>query len=127
MTRNKIIHYKLHKCIISVYINGSTSNGPNDSMNITCTVLGLTTFDLFEFEIELHRRRNFNIIRLVKSTPERLQQTTDKFCWSTSLTEDNITLTYNATVHLYVLSKYNVHINLFISLITSFRLLGEYV
>ena len=106
MARNKIILYKLHKCIISVYINGSTSNGLNDSMNITCTVFGLTLSDLFKFKIELHQRRNFNIIRPVKSTPERLQQTTDKYCWSTSWTEDNITQIYNATVHLFVLSKY---------------------
>lgn len=106
MARNKIILYKLHKCIISVYINGSTSNEPKGTLHITCIVLGFTTPDVLQFEIELHRRTNNNIVRLVKSTPTRLEHTDDKYCWSTSLTEDNIKQTHNATVHLYVLSKY---------------------
>lgn len=81
-------------------------------MHITCTVLGFTISDVLQFEIELHRRRNNNIVRLVKSTPSRLEQTDDKYCWSTYLTEDNIKQTHNATVHLYDMSKYN-HVNHF--------------
>nr|XP_022328951.1 uncharacterized protein LOC111127909 isoform X3 [Crassostrea virginica] len=86
----------------SVYINGSISHELNGTMQITCTVFGFTVHNVLQFEIELHQRRNYNITRLVKSTPSRLEQTDDKYCWKTSITEDNITQKYNVTVQLYV-------------------------
>ena len=86
-------------------MNGSISHELNGTMQITCTVFGFTDHNVIQFEIELHQRRNYNITRLVKSTPSRLQQTDDKYCWKTSITEDNITQKYNVTVQLYVNSK----------------------
>ena len=87
-------------------------------MQITCTVLGLTETDALEYEIELYRRRNYNITRLVKSTPSNLYQADNKYYWN-YLTKDNITGKHRATVHLYVNSKYMYII--FIPLISSLR------
>ena len=100
MTRNKIKHHKSLGCLISVYINGPTWNQLNDTMQITCTVLGLTETDALQFEIELHRRRNYNITRLVKSTPSKFDQADNKYYWN-HLKKDNITGKIRATVHLY--------------------------
>ncbi|XP_078333143.1 uncharacterized protein LOC111127909 isoform X6 [Crassostrea virginica] len=85
----------------SVYINEPTWNQLDGTMQITCTVLGLTEIDALLYEIELHRRRNYNITRLVKSTPSNLVQTDNKYYWN-NLTKDKITGKYRATVHLQV-------------------------
>nr|XP_022328920.1 uncharacterized protein LOC111127899 isoform X2 [Crassostrea virginica] len=85
----------------SVYINEPTWNQLDGTMQITCTVLGLTENDALQYEIELHRRRNYNITRLVKSTPSNLDQTDNKYYWN-NLTKDKITGKYRATVHLQV-------------------------
>ena len=81
-------------------------------MQIICTVLGLTETDALQYEIELHLRRNYNITRLVKSTPSNLDHD-NKY-----LTKDR-TGKHRATVHLYVNSKYMYII--FIPLISSLR------
>ena len=119
MTRNKIKHHKSFECLISVYINEPTWNQLDGTMQITCTVLGLTEIDALLYEIELHRRRNYNITRLVKSTPSNLDQTDNKYYWN-NVIKDKITGKYRATVHLQVNSKYMYII--FIPLISSLRL-----